>query len=314
MGKTGRVMVIQGNTFFYEWEVQLMTWLQANIGTFGVKTASFFTQFGEPIIIVLIIGLFYWGFDKKFGKHLTVNILSVTLWGPMIKNIALRRRPYFDHESIDCLRPVEPGDIHDISLQGYSFPSLHASNSIVLYPQIGRFMGGRFWNILGWAIPLLVGLSRVFIGVHYPTDVLFGWCFGLIVMLLINFLYKKLNDPFWILVILLVTGLPGFFYCTSTDFYSAYGLALGTALAFRFEVKSVSFAPAKSYLFALLRVLIGGAIFIGLSTLLKLPFSKELLASATAASYLIRSGRYAVCAFVIFGLYPLCFNKGKLDL
>jgi membrane-associated phospholipid phosphatase len=48
----------------------------------------------------------------------------------MAKNIALRRRPYFDHESIHILRVVEPeADIYDIAAQGYSFPSGHSTNA-----------------------------------------------------------------------------------------------------------------------------------------------------------------------------------------
>ena len=51
-----------------------------------------------------------------------------------------------------------------------------------------------------------------------------------------------------------------------------------------------------------------------LSFLTKLPFPAEMLSSGTFVSLLIRALRYAVMSFVAFGVYPLCFNKGKLDL
>ena len=85
-------------------------------------------------------------------------------------------------------------------------------------------------------------------------------------------------------------------------------------LATVFEEKKVNFKPAKNLLFALLRVIAGGIIFLTLSSLSKLPFPKELLSSATTAAFLIRMLRYAVISFLLFGIYPLCFNKGKLDL
>lgn len=307
-------MEITGNTFFFEWEVSLMVWLQAHLSTFGVKTASFLTQFGEPLILILVFGIFYWGFDKKYGKYIAVNIFTVSLIGPMIKNIALRRRPYFDHEGIQALRPVEKGDINDISLQGFSFPSLHAANSINIYTLVGRYMKTPGWRIICAVVPFLIGLSRVLLGVHYPTDVLFGWFYGLLVMLLIDLMLKALKDINKILIILLFAGLPGFFFCKSTDFYTAYGILIGTAVAFPFESRFVNFKPAKNYLYALIRVIIGGALFVGLSALLKLPFSREFLETAGTASFLVRTARYAVCSFSIFGAYPFCFGKGKPNL
>lgn len=307
-------MEITGNTFFFGWEVDLIVWLQSQLNSFGIKLASFFTQFGEPMILILVVGLFYWGLDKKYGKYLAVNLFTVCLWGSMIKNVVLRRRPYFDHGSVNCLKPVENGDIHDISLQGFSFPSLHAANATALFQLVARYIKNNAAKIILRILPLLVGISRFTLGVHYPTDVLAGWFFGTMVVLLIDLLLKILPDSRWLYVILLVSGLPGFFFCKSTDFYTSYGLIFGSALAFMFERKYVNFKNAKSYRFALLRLFGGFAIFAGLSVLLKLPFSKELLESATTASFLLRTGRYAVAAFVMLGVYPLCFGKGKPDL
>ena len=57
-------MEITGNTFFFGWEVNLMVWLQSQLNAFGIRLAAFFTQFGEPMILILVVGLFYWGLDK----------------------------------------------------------------------------------------------------------------------------------------------------------------------------------------------------------------------------------------------------------
>ena len=307
-------MEITGSTFYFDWEIGLMAWLQANIDAFGVKLAVFLTQFGEPFVLILIVGMFYWGLDKKTGKHLAFYLFSVCLWGSMIKNIFLRRRPYFDSESIQCLRPAEKGDIYDISLQGFSFPSLHSANSTALFTKLSRQVNHTPVKIILWIIPFLVGLSRIILGVHYPTDVLAGWFFGLLVPMVIDILLKKLPDERWISLILLASGIPGFFCCRSADFYTTYGLVLGTAFAFWFEKKYVNFKKAKNFLYALLRVFFGFGIFLILSRLLKMPFPNELLSASTMTAFLLRTVRYAVTAFVILGVYPLCFNKGKADL
>lgn len=310
-------METTGITFYYNWEVDLMVWLQTHLGPTVTRIISFFSTFGEPIIFVMIIGLFYWGIDKKYGKYMAANVFSVCLLGSMIKNIALRRRPYFDHKSIACLRPAEKGDIYDIALQGFSFPSLHAANSINIFTLTARYIKSNKLKLLKFIcllLPFLVGISRPIVGVHYPTDVIIGWVLGLLVMFLIDLLLKKVKDINWIFAAVLIMGLPGFFFCKSTDFYTSYGLLTGSVLGFLFEKKYVNFKPAKSYLYAMIRVILGGAIFAGCAALLKLPFPKELLESTSAASFLIRALRYAITAFVIMGAYPLCFNKGKIDL
>ena len=76
-----------------------------------------------------------------------------------------------------------------------------------------------------------------------------------------------------------------------------------------FEKKFVNFKETRSIIRSVLRVLGGGALYFGLNTLLKLPFSKELLESATLLSFMIRTVRYAVIIFVLIGVYPLAFDR-----
>ena len=58
------------------------------------------------------------------------------------------------------------------------------------------------------------------------------------------------------------------------------------------------------------RLVLGVGVYFGLSTLSKLPFSKEFLNSATMASYAVRAARYFVIIFVTIGVYPLIFRLG----
>jgi membrane-associated phospholipid phosphatase len=71
-----------------------------------------------------------------------------------------------------------------IPTSGYSFPSGHAVAGAAFYPFLGwlalrsRSLGGLGY-VLGFAIGAFVGVGRMYVGVHWPSDVLAGWILGL---------------------------------------------------------------------------------------------------------------------------------------
>ena len=302
-------MALTGNTFFFPFEVSLMEWLQAHLGSSAISVISFLSAFGEELFMILVLGFLYWGLNKRMGKTVGLTVLMGTVWNPMIKNIALRRRPYMDHESIKILRVVEPGaDPMNIAAQGYSFPSGHSTSAMGLIGALALQLKKKWAVALAVIVPLLVGFSRVTVGAHYPTDVLCGWALALLAVFLVPWLQEKIKNQWLLYGLLLVTALPGVFYCKSADYYSGLGLLLGFILGTAAEEKFVRFENTKSILRCVLRVLGGGAVFFALNTLLKLPFSKEFLDSGSAAALWVRCARYAIVAFVDFAVYPLLFK------
>lgn len=303
-----------GNTFYFEWEVALQQWLQGMIDSeIGIAIVSFITMFGEEMVMIAVLGFLYWSYDKKFGKFVGLNILVGTVANPMLKNLAFRRRPYFDHPSIKILKPVDASaDIYNIAEQGYSFPSGHTTNSTVTYSSLAMYKKNNkvLWGI-AVVLPFFVGLSRVMLGAHYVTDVLCGWVVGTGLMLLFSYLQTHVKNENRLHLIVALCCLPGVFYCQTTDFFTGYGMMLGYFLAVPFEKKFVNFKETKNVLESILRVVVGGALYFGLNKLLKLPFPKELLESATMPSFLIRTARYAIIIFVLMGIYPMIFDKFK---
>ena len=302
---------MQGNTFYYDWEVALMQWIQSWLGDVGTVIASIFSEMGEQLVCVAVLGFLYWCWEKEYGKYVGLNVLVGITLNPMIKNIFLRRRPYFDNPGIKCLKPVERGaDIYDISAQGYSFPSGHSTNSVTLYTSLGLYKKNRILMILGVILPLLVGISRFCVGVHYPTDVVCGWALGLIVVFFVPMLQRAIKNRWVFYGLLVLIALPGWFYCKSADYYTSFGILIGFIFAVEFEERFVKFENTRNVLRIILRVALGVGVYFGLSTLSKLPFNKEFLDSATMASYAVRAARYFVIIFVTIGVYPMAFKLG----
>lgn len=95
----------------------------------------------------------------------------------------------------DWIGRVRPdANDHLVAVQSYSFPSGHAANSAVVWLALAlllpRTENGRAWAVWGAVVLILaIGASRVMLGVHWPSDVIAGWAFGL----------------FWILFLLKLT-------------------------------------------------------------------------------------------------------------
>lgn len=302
-------MDLVGNTFFFDWEISLIVWLQAHMGAFGTALASFISAFGEELACVAVIGFLYWCYDKRFGRFVGLNVLVGIVLNPMIKNIFVRRRPYFDNSGIQCLKPVDKSaDIYNISAQEFSFPSGHSANAVAVYGSLAEYSKRRILTVIAVVLSLLIGVSRFCLGVHYPTDVLCGWLLGLVIIVAVPWLQSKFKNPSLFYCLLLLITLPGFFYCKSADYYSGYGMMLGFVLGNEIEQRYVNFENTRNPLRSILRVVGGVAMFFGLNTLLKLPFSSDFLNSGTTAAFLVRTLRYAIVIFADIGVYPLLFK------
>ena len=135
-----------------------------------VKTV---TQLASPIfLIVLTILLIVFIKNNKIRKYICANLIISTILNFGLKNIVRRARP-------DEFRIIEES--------GYSFPSGHSMVSMafygliiyLIYKKVNNKYLKNFLIILLSIIIFLIGLSRIYLGVHYTSDVLAGFLLGL---------------------------------------------------------------------------------------------------------------------------------------
>jgi len=108
-------------------------------------------------------------------------LLSLLFCNVLLKNLIARPRPY---DMLPWLQPLIP------PLADFSFPSGHASSSFAAAVALALAGPGKKWAIPAFTLALLICFSRMYVGVHYPSDVLGGlligslcghiaWCAGL---------------------------------------------------------------------------------------------------------------------------------------
>lgn len=121
---------------------------------------------------------------RKCGVAVGLSLILTTILGnEIIKNIVRRPRPFTVDTSVTLLIP-RPGQ--------YSFPSGHTSNSIAAAFSI--FLFYRKPGIGALVLAGLIAFSRMYLFVHYPTDILAGIALGIIDALLIRFLIRKWDE------------------------------------------------------------------------------------------------------------------------
>lgn len=127
---------------------------------------SLVTVFGEETIFMAVGMVVFWCVDKYKGYFLLCVGFLGTVLNQFLKILCRVPRPWVLDPNFTIVESARE------AATGYSFPSGHTQTAVGLYGGIAR-MTGRKWLRIGMIVlALLVGLSRMYLGVHTPADVL----------------------------------------------------------------------------------------------------------------------------------------------
>ena len=137
-----------------------------------------FTHIGDTIPVMVITTILLWIFQKWEDKIVILgSLVSTVVVNQALKNLIARPRPPLER------RLIKQG--------GYSFPSGHSMISLCVYGVLIYFVVTKIQNkllktfliILLTMIILLIGISRIYVGVHYPSDVLGGYLLTIVIII-----------------------------------------------------------------------------------------------------------------------------------
>lgn len=142
-----------------------------------------------PILALTAVGsLWLW---RRNGRHAAAGAIAA----PVVA-VAL-----FNAIKLTYGRVRPAGALH-FALRTYAFPSGHATVSMAAATTVAyvlwreRVLSGKYAAAIATLVPLLIGFSRIYLDVHWATDVLGGWCVGLFVAGLAGMAYEHLRrDP-----------------------------------------------------------------------------------------------------------------------
>jgi membrane-associated phospholipid phosphatase len=158
--------------------LQSVGWLEAAM--------RFFTFVGSPDFAFVILPAIYWCIDSRLGVRIALIVFASSMLNEVAKLALQGPRPYWVSLQVKALAS-EPG---------FGVPSGHAQIAVGVWGMVAATLRrGSAWAA-AIVLILLIGVSRVYLGVHYPHDVVVGWIIG--VLLLWLFLAAWIPVSRWI--------------------------------------------------------------------------------------------------------------------
>lgn len=288
------------------------------------------TFLGRIEFYLVIIPLIYWSFDRRIGVRALLILIYTDFVSSSFKLFLHQPRPYWI------------SDVKALSLEpSYGIPSSHASNTLAVGGYLASHVKNNwFWSLL-IILLILIGVSRLYHGVHFPQDVLFGWLIGYIVLWGFLKWESKVRD--WLddkslliqiglglidsLLIVLIGFIIRFTIADTPDplsynsysadarslthFFTLAGAAFGTYAGYLFMRRYARFDAKGAWGKRIVRFMVG---ILGLLLIyfgLDIAFA-SIAPDESTLGFVLRYIRYGLATFWATFLAPLVFLKTKL--
>jgi membrane-associated phospholipid phosphatase len=298
----------------YLWGIEIIRAIQKIQSPVLTAVISFITELGTDNFYIPVIMFIFWWIDEKKGLRLGILVILSGWINVFFKDILKQPRPYnFDPALGLAYEPT------------YGAPSGHAQNSLCFWVSIAAWIAGRKKSqkrFLVWAAAalfiLLIGFTRLYLGVHFPTDLFAGWILGALILFLMYILspllIKHLSGQTRLLNIFTAFAALAMITLYPNDRYLP-ALLLGFCLGYTIMKKNFPFCTQseikeKKLLILCLRCLTGFAGFAVIYLVLRLLLPGE----GSLFSYIPVWGKsspfYELGRFIRYGLIGLWASAG----
>ncbi len=266
---------------------------------------NFISFLGEEYVFIIILGFIYWTYNKVLGELLGLSLAFSLVINNSLKQLFSALRPFEEF-------PNEVTNLRPETSTGHSFPSGHTQNFSTFLSSGSFFFKKYRVFIINIILVVLMGLSRIYLGVHYLEDVLTAAVLGLLIAFIFYKVFTKYYSNTLILhriyLISIIVFLPIVFILGSSGLFKGYGILVGFVFAVIFEKKYVKFSTDIIFYKKLLRLILGLIIVLSLQIGLKYIYS-PFIDEGTYLFDVLSSIRYFLIAFLGFGIYPYIFKK-----
>ncbi len=138
-----------------------------------VAPMEFFSFLGSEEFFILMLPFLYWCVDAGLGLRVGLILLFSTWLNDVFKILFNDPRPYWYSTDVKAYA----------NESSFGIPSGHSQTAVAVWGMIAYYVNRPWAWIASIAVIFMIGLSRLYLGVHFPTDVLVGWLIGAILLL-----------------------------------------------------------------------------------------------------------------------------------
>jgi membrane-associated phospholipid phosphatase len=155
--------------------IQFILWLQS-LGSWLTPVMKLFSFLGNEQFYLIIAPAILWCIDSTLGLRLGLFLMINGTVNSALKIAFHNPRPYWYSNEISVNGSAE---------NSFGVPSGHSQNAVVVWGTIADRIKSRWAWIVAVFIMFMIGISRLYLAMHFPVDVLLGWLFGAIMLWLL---------------------------------------------------------------------------------------------------------------------------------
>lgn len=252
-----------------DWGIELILWLQQFRPTFDVPFRAF-TFIGDELFYLLFLPLIYWCLDRRTGARVTLLFLVSAYVNAVAKVFANQPRP--------ALYDARVWAYSDVGGSG-GFPSGHTQNTLAVWGYLAAKVRRAWMWIVAGVLIVLVPLSRLYLGVHFPHDLFGGYVLGALLL----FVYLRWGErgEQWIaglslgaqLALVAAFSIPLMLIFPSEDGVTGGATLLGMGIGFVVQARWIGFEVEGVLWKRAARYALGAAVMVGLWAGLRAAFS-----------------------------------------
>lgn len=272
------------------------------------------TTLGEETAFLVIALIFFWCVDKKKGYYVMAVGFAGTILNQILKLACRVPRPWVLDPNFSILEQARE------AAAGYSFPSGHTQCAVGTFGSIAAFTEKKALRLTCVILAVLVGFSRMYVGVHTPADVLTAAACALLLIFafkrpVLNGTVKQMKLAIGVVMAMAVMFL---IYVELWQFpqdmdmhnltsgyknaYTMMGCMIGVAIVYVADLKWINFSTEAKWWIQIIKVIAGLGLVLAVKEGLRIPLEMIL------PVYPARAVRYFLIVITAGAVWPMSFQ------